>query len=88
MAGQGQIIERGKNKYMVRVPLGTGANGKRLYHNKTIHGNKKDAQRYRTKILRQRTWASWWSRQKSCWSHTLKDGWRRRPGRELHRQLL
>ncbi len=54
MAGQGQIIERGKGKYLVRVPLGTGANGKRLYHNKTIHGNKKDAQRYRTKILRQR----------------------------------
>ena len=54
MAGQWQIIERGKNKYMVRVPLGTGANGKRLYHNKTIHGNKKVAQRYRTKILRQR----------------------------------
>jgi len=54
MAGQGQIIERGKNKYLVRVPLGTGAGGKRLYHNKTIHGRKQDAQRYRTKILRQR----------------------------------
>lgn len=54
MAGVGQIIKRGDNKYLVRVPLGTGADGKRLYHNKTIHGNKKDAQRYRTKILRKR----------------------------------
>ena len=54
MAGVGQIIKRGDNKYLVRVPLGTGADGKRLYHNKTIHGNKKDAQRYKTKILRKR----------------------------------
>ena len=50
----GQIIKRGENKYLVRVPLGTDANGKRIYHNKTIHGRKQDAQRYRTKILRKR----------------------------------
>jgi len=50
----GQIIRRGKNKYLVRIPLGSSADGKRLYHNKTINGTKKDAQRYRTKILRKR----------------------------------
>lgn len=50
----GQIVNRGKNKYLVRIPLGTDATGKRLYHNKTINGTKKDAQRYRTKILRKR----------------------------------
>ena len=50
----GQIIERGKNKYLVRIYMGLDANGKRKYHNKTIHGNKKDAERYRNKILREK----------------------------------
>lgn len=50
----GQIIERGKNTYFVRIYMGLDANGKRKYHNKTIHGNKKDAERYRNKILRER----------------------------------
>ena len=50
----GQIIERGKNTYLVRIYMGLDANGKRKYHNKTIHGNKKDAERYRNKILREK----------------------------------
>ncbi len=54
MAGQGQIIERGKGKYLVRVYLGTDARGKRKYHNKTITTGKKDAQAYLTKVLRER----------------------------------
>jgi len=54
MAGQGQIIERGRISIWCGCRWGPAANGKRLYHNKTIHGNKKDAQRYRTKSLRQR----------------------------------
>ena len=49
----GQIIERGKNKYLVRIYLGIES-GKRKYHNKTIHGNKKDAEKYLTKALRER----------------------------------
>jgi len=49
----GQIVERGKNKYLVRVYMGE-VNGKRKYHNKTIHGNKKDAQTYLNKALRER----------------------------------
>ncbi len=49
----GQIIERGKNKYMVRVYLGREG-GKKKYHNKTINGNKKDAEFYLRKVLRER----------------------------------
>lgn len=50
----GQIIKRGENVYLVRVYLGRDGSGKRKYHNKTIHGNKKDAERYLTKVLRER----------------------------------
>jgi integrase len=50
----GQIINRGKNTWLVRVYMGTDANGKRKYHNKTIHGTKKDAERYLTSVLRDR----------------------------------
>jgi len=50
----GQIIERGKNKYLVRVYMGLDGEGKRIYHNKTIHGNSKDAERYRNKVLREK----------------------------------
>ena len=50
----GQIIDRGKNKWLVRVYLGRDENGKRKYHNKTIHGRKKDAQSYLTKVLREK----------------------------------
>lgn len=48
----GQIILRGKNKYLVRLFLGRDARGKRRYHNHTVHGTKKDAQRYLNKVLR------------------------------------
>jgi integrase len=51
----GQIIPRGKGVWLVRVYLGTDRDtGKREYHNKTIHGNKKDAEGELTKLLRQR----------------------------------
>ncbi len=48
----GQIIPRGKNKYLIRAYLGRDARGKRRYHNHTVQGTKKDAQRYLTKVLR------------------------------------
>lgn len=50
----GQIVKRGENRYLVRIYMGLDSNGKRKYHNKTIHGNKKDAERYRNKILREK----------------------------------
>ena len=48
----GQILPRGASKWMVRVFLGRDAKGKRRYHNHTVHGTKRDAQRYVTKVLR------------------------------------
>jgi len=43
----GQINKRG-NSWTVRIFLGRDTNGKRKYFNKTIHGTKKDAQKYLT----------------------------------------
>jgi integrase len=48
----GQIIRRGDARFLVRIYLGTDANGKRLYHNHTIRGTKKDAQAWLTAALR------------------------------------
>ena len=49
----GQIIQRGERTFLVRVYLGRDPEtGKRDYHNKTIHGTKKDAQAYLNQILR------------------------------------
>lgn len=48
----GQLIQRGEKTWLVRVFMGRDSAGKRIYHNKTIHGNKKDAQRYLTGALR------------------------------------
>ncbi|MBS3976616.1 MAG: site-specific integrase [Syntrophomonadaceae bacterium] len=45
---RGQIVKRG-NSYLVRVPLGTGADGERDYHNNTLY-TKKDAQAYLAKV--------------------------------------
>jgi len=51
----GQIIARGKGIWLVRVYQGCDpATGKRSYENKTIHGNKKDAQTYLDDALRLR----------------------------------
>lgn len=49
----GQIIKRGLDTWLVRIFLGKDANGKRNYFNKTIHGTKKDAQKYLTAKLRE-----------------------------------
>ncbi len=51
----GQIIARGKGVWLVRVYQGCDpATGKRAYENKTIHGNKKDAEAYLADALRRR----------------------------------
>ena len=51
----GQLIQRGERSWLVRVFVGRDpSTGKRKYHNKTIHGNKKDAQRYLNRVLRER----------------------------------
>ena len=48
----GQVLARADGIWMVRVFLGRDARGRRRYHNKTVHGTKKDAQRYLTKAQR------------------------------------
>jgi integrase len=53
----GQIIARGRSVWLVRTYLGRDGAGKRVYQNKTIHGNKKDAEAYLIDALRQRDFA-------------------------------
>ncbi|MGP0075109.1 MAG: site-specific integrase [Bryobacteraceae bacterium] len=51
----GQIIARGEKTWLVRVFEGRDPQtGKRVYHNKTIHGTKKAAQKYLNAALRER----------------------------------
>jgi integrase len=50
----GQIVKRGENTWYIRIFLGRDANGKRKYFNKTIHGTKKDAQKYLTAKTREK----------------------------------
>jgi integrase len=49
----GQITKRGES-WTVRIFLGRDSKGKRRYFNKTIHGSKKDAQKYLTAKLREK----------------------------------
>jgi len=50
----GQLIKRSENTWLVRIFLGRDADGKRKYFNKTIHGTKKDAQKYLTAKTREK----------------------------------
>ncbi len=51
----GQIIPRGERTWLVRVYVGRDSEtGKRQYQSKTVHGTKKDAQRYLNEALRDR----------------------------------
>ncbi len=48
----GQVIKRGERVYLVRIYLGVDPDtGRRRYHNKTIHGTKKDAEAYKSRFL-------------------------------------
>ena len=50
----GQIIARNKNVWLVRIYLGRNAEGKRRYLNHTVHGAKKDAEKWLTAKLREK----------------------------------
>src|SRR6266851_2009575 len=50
----GQIIPRGKAKWLARMFLGRDADGKRQYQNHTVHGTKKDAQTWLTDALKKK----------------------------------
>jgi integrase len=56
MAGAtgGQIQNRGKGAWQVRIFLGRDASGKREFHTKTLRGTKADAQKYLVAKLRER----------------------------------
>jgi integrase len=47
----GQIIQRGPNKFQIRVFLGYKADGRRDYSKSTVYGTKKDAEKALTKRL-------------------------------------
>ncbi len=47
----GQVIKRGDKTWIVRIFTGRDGDGKRRYLNKTIKGNKKDAETYLNKTL-------------------------------------
>jgi len=49
----GQIVKRGKRSWQVKIFMGRDSNRKQKFHRKTIHGTKKDAQRYLNGVLRQ-----------------------------------
>ena len=50
----GSIIARGDRTWLVRVFMERDQTGKRLYHAKTIHGTKKEAQQYLNGVVRDR----------------------------------
>jgi integrase len=50
----GQLIERGRDRYLIRVYLGRDETGKRRYLNRTVHGKKKEAQQELTRLLREK----------------------------------
>lgn len=49
----GQIYKRGERTWQVRIFMGRDADGKQIFHRKTIHGTKKDADRYLTATRRE-----------------------------------
>lgn len=50
----GNITKRGEGVYRIRISMGTDANGRRRVHCATVHGTRKQAESYVTKILRDR----------------------------------
>jgi len=48
---EGQIIKRGKSRFLIRVYLHEDFNGKRIYHNETVKGTRKEAQEHLTYFL-------------------------------------
>ena len=51
----GQIIEKGKRKYLVRVFRGRNVHGKREYVSRLVHGGKRDAQDALTDLLKEKS---------------------------------
>lgn len=50
----GAITKRGKDTWRIRIAFGVDSNGKRRTYSKTIHGSKKDAEKFLTAKLREK----------------------------------
>ena len=50
----GQVIKKGDRKWLGRVPMARGADGKRKLHSKVVNGSKRDADRYLREQLENR----------------------------------
>src|SRR3954449_5093447 len=49
----GQIIKRGERTWLIRIFMGRDDNSKQKFHHKTIHGVKRDAERYLVAVRRE-----------------------------------
>jgi integrase len=47
----GQLVERGKDKFLIRIFVGKDASGKRHWHNETFHGKRKQAETRARELL-------------------------------------
>ncbi len=52
--GRGQIVDKGKGKWLVRVFRGRDGTGKKLYFSKVVVGSKSDAQKFLTAKYREK----------------------------------
>jgi len=52
--GTGQIISKGKDRWLIRLFRGRDSDGKKLYFNKTVRGSKADAQKVLTAKQREK----------------------------------
>ncbi len=51
--GTGQIIAKGKDRWLIRLFRGRDSHGRKTYFNKTVRGSKAEAQKYMTAKLRE-----------------------------------
>src|SRR5437868_5229303 len=50
----GQVIKKGKDKYLIRVYLYQNSEGKRTYFSQTVNGTKKEAEQVLTDYLQKK----------------------------------
>ncbi|HKO45153.1 MAG TPA: site-specific integrase [Pyrinomonadaceae bacterium] len=69
----GQIIKRGDKTWLLRIFMGRDGSGKRRYMNKTVRGNKKDAEAFLRKTQTQISCAT--VQRTLCWRRQKGGGW-------------
>jgi hypothetical protein len=53
--GRGQLVPKGKDKWLVRIYQGRNEDGRKKYVSKVVHGKKSIALRYLTAKQREKT---------------------------------